>query len=386
MGFTSLQVKKMKPRDKRYELSDGAGLYIQISPNGSKRWIFKYKIAGSLKRVTIGGFPKISLAKAREKAAKLRAIKDRGEDPASEKLAMKQMPMVKDFAGEYIERWAKPNKKTWEEDQRILNRYVVPYIGGLKIGNVTRRHVIAVIDKLKDRGAETMAARTYEVVRRMFNFSIERGVLEMHPVNHIKMPAKKSRERFLSRDEIRAFFEQLNTKSLWFGTRISLELILRTGQRPGEVRQMTSEELDFSKNRWTIPAEKTKNGLAQVVPLVDQVSDLIRVSQTLSSGNWIFRAPRNENAPVSAYALAQAMRRILKDVEIEHATPHDLRRTAATYISELGFNRIVVDKILNHSDGSATAIYDRYLYEREKREALEAWNNELDFILNIKNR
>jgi integrase len=149
---------------------------------------------------------------------------------------------------------------------------------------------------------------------------------------------------------------------------------------------MEAQELQLDKRLWIIPSSKAKNGDSQTVPLPVQVTDIIKTAQTFSSGSWIFRAPRKEGQPVSGYALAQAMRRALADLDMPHATPHDLRRTAATYISELGFNRMVVDKILNHKDGSTTGIYDRYSYDKEKREALEAWNNELDLILAGKGR
>ncbi|MDZ7760823.1 MAG: tyrosine-type recombinase/integrase [Desulfovermiculus sp.] len=384
MALTVKQIEALRPESKRYEVPDGDGLILRVSPSGKKSFCFVYRIGNKVKRLTIGVFPEMSLAQARQEASKARSSKARGEDPVEAKKwaqeTWKSTPTVAEFIDEYMQRWAKPNKKSWQEDQRLLDKDVKPIIGDKKITEVRRRDIIHVLDLVKDRGSMVTANRTFAVISRMFNFALERGVLEASPATRIKMEAEESRDRVLTWPEIKTLHQLLNDQPLWISTRMALEMILRTAQRPGEVRQMSTDEIDFDQKLWTIPKDRTKNGIAQRVPLTDEVLSMIKVARSFSSSKWIFPSPQT-SGPLSTYALAQGLRRATKDSGLPRTTPHDLRRTAATIISELGFNRLVVDKILNHKDRTVGGIYDRHTYDAEKRQALEAWEAELEQIL-----
>ena len=365
----------------RRDYPDGNGLHIRVSPSGNKTWVLLYRQNGKMRRTTLGTYPSMSLAAARMKTAEIRLRIKAGEDPDPEATANRNAPTVAEFAQEYIERWAKPHKKTWTEDQRVLDKEFIPTIGKVKMTKLTRRDIVAALDKIRDRGAHVQANRALAVFRRMCRFAVERGLLEVSPAVYIKATPEESRDRALTREEIRLFFEAMQKESPWIGTRLALEVLLRTGQRSSEVLQMTPQQLDMDRALWTIPGELVKNGRTQVVPLPGQVVDLLRVAMsTTASEAAVFRSPRKD-AFLSKQALGKAMERALKRHKIPHATPHDLRRTCATYLSELGVPRLVVSKILNHADGSVDAIYDRHGYIPEKREALEKWNNELDLIL-----
>lgn len=365
----------------RRDYPDGNGLHIRVSPSGNKAWVLLYRLDGKLRRTTLGTYPTMSLAAARMKAAEIRLRIKAGEDPYPEATANRNAPMVAEFAQEYIERWAKPHKKTWTEDQRVLDKEFIPVIGKVKMTKLTRRDIVAALDKIRDRGAHVQANRALAVFRRMCRFAVERGLLEASPAVYIKATPEESRDRALSREELRLFFEAMSKESPWIGTRLALEVLVRTGQRSSEVLQMSPRQLDMERALWTIPGELVKNGRTQVVPLPDQVLALLKVAlSTTASETAVFRSPRKD-ACLSKQALGKAMERALKRHKIPHATPHDLRRTCATYLSELGVPRLVVSKILNHADGSVDAIYDRHGYIPEKREAMEKWNNELDLIL-----
>ena len=143
---------------------------------------------------------------------------------------------------------------------------------------------------------------------------------------------------------------------------------------------MEHSEINRDEKLWIIPAAKTKNGLSQTIPLTDTALELIEQMDPLTGERWVIPSPRKQG-PISGYGLAQGLRQITQAAELDRITPHDLRRTTATLITEIGFNRLVVDKILNHKDQSVGGIYDRHSYDREKRQALEAWERELDAIL-----
>ncbi len=365
----------------RRDYPDGKGLHIRVSPTGSKTWVLIFRSGGKLRRLTLGAYPSMSLAEARKKTAEIRVrIKD-GEDPDPEATANRNSPTVEEFSQEYLERWAKPHKKSWTEDQRVLDKEFIPVIGKIKLTKLTRRDIVAALDRIRDRGAHTQANRALAIFRRMCRFAVERGLLETSPAIYIKATPEDSRDRALTRDEIRRFFEAMQKESPWIGTRLALEVLLRTGQRSSEVLHMTPQQLDIERALWTIPGELVKNSRTQVVPLPHQVMTLLRLAMaTTASETAVFRSPRKDDF-LSKQALGKAMERALKRHNIPHATPHDLRRTCATYLSELGVPRLVVSKILNHADGSVDATYDRHGYIPEKREALERWNNELDLIL-----
>jgi integrase len=333
--------------------------------------------------MTIGKYPAYSLSEARNEATNAKTTRDKGGDPAQikqeEKREGKAAPTVQEFGQEYIERWARPNKKSWQEDQRLLTKEVYPVIGKMKLAKVRRRDVIQVIDRVKDRGAEVQANRVLACVRRMFNFAVERGAIEATPASHIKATREKARDRVLSREEIKTLYPAIDAADLWFGFKIAYKLILHTAQRPGEVRQMEHSEISRDEKLWIIPANKTKNGLSQTIPLTDTALELIDQMKASNDERWVIPSPRRQG-PISSYGLAQGLRQITQAAELERVTPHDLRRTAATLITELGFNRLVVDKILNHKDQSVGGIYDRHSYDKEKRQALEAWERELERI------
>lgn len=365
----------------RRDYPDGKGLHIRVSPTGSKTWVLIFRSGGKLRRLTLGTYPSMSLAEARKKTADIRVRIKEGEDPDPAATANRNSPTVEEFSKEYLERWAKPHKKSWTEDQRVLEKEFIPVIGKIKMTKLTRRDIVAALDRIRDRGAHTQANRALAIFRRMCRFAVERGLLETSPAVYIKATPEDSRDRALSREEIRLFFEAMQKESPWIGTRLALEVLLRTGQRSSEVLHMTPQQLDMERALWTIPGELVKNSRTQVVPLPHQVMTLLRLAMaTTASEAAVFRSPRKDGF-LSKQALGRAMDRALKRHKIPHATPHDLRRTCATYMTELGVPRLVVSKILNHADGSVDAVYDRHTYIAEKREALEKWNDELDMIL-----
>ena len=173
------------------------------------------------------------------------------------------------------------------------------------------------------------------------------------------------------------------------GTKIALKLGLVTAQRKGEIARAAQAEFDLEEGIWTIPANHAKNGKAHRVPLSPLALELIKDAKAIAgNSDWLFPSPINDGSitPHSVNrALMKAMRATAKSptpaIELENVTPHDLRRTAASGMTALGINRLVVSKILNHVDNSVTAIYDRHGYDAEKRQALEAWGRRLQEII-----
>lgn len=391
-SLTEAVIKRIPTPDKPCDIRDAntRGLYLRVKPTGRKVWRMRYQYRDKARVVVIGEWPVVKLADARRAVLNAHETLEQGCDPAADAQKAKaergRMPTVSEFCDEYIERHAKPNKKSWREDRRILDREVVPEIGKLRLDEVHRRDVVRIMDTIIDRGAPTAAKMMLAVTRKMFHFAIERGVLDTTPVQHIKAPKMTARAVVLTDDALRYFWAATEPYSalgtalpMHHATRHALRLLLLTGQRSSEVAGIELDEVDLDKKRWTLPGSRTKNGLDQVVPLSDMALQTIEAALQTADETYLF-ATNSQAGHLTKWGNVQAMERLFEGWEPRYTT-HDLRRTVATRLSELGFNRLTVDKVLNHKDGSIGGVYDRHSYDREKRAALDAWSIALRNII-----
>jgi len=388
MRFTDRAIKSLKVGTERRDIREPGrpGFAIRVFPSGSKSWIYIYKHDGRKRRLTLGQYPAMTLTKAHEEYAKACTIVKDGGDPAGDALESKMERKLADtvaaFADEYMERWAKPRKRSWKEDLRILNKDILPVWKRRKMRDITRRDINLLLDGIMDRGAPESANRTHALIHKMFNFALSRDVVPFNPCAGIGKPAKtRQRDRVLTDDEVRTHWHGIMESSLSLGSRVALLLQLTTAQRKGEIVSMRWDEINGEW--WTIPAVKAKNGLAHKVPLTPQALSLLERMKDADS-EWVFPSPRNSRH-VTPESVDHALRRYLERASIHKDagwfTPHDLRRSSATKMTEIGISRLVVSKILNHAETGVTAIYDRNSYDREKRQALETWGRRLDAIL-----
>ena len=392
--FTDAYVRNLKPRDRRYDVFEKDGFGVRVYPSGEKSFQYLYKFEGRQRRMSIGRYPSTSLSQARKVFTQARAERLQHKDPALERQRQRDeakrraeidmlTPTITVLAEEYIERWSKPRKKTWREDQRILNKDVIPLIGNKKAHEVKRNEVVRVLEIVADR-APIQANRTLAVIRRMFNHAVERGILNRSPVEHIKAPAKEiSRQRVLTPNEIKLFWDQLDTTPMSEHIRLCLRFLLTTGQRRGEV--LLAEWSEFEEPKWwNIPATHTKTNIAHRVPLTGMSQDILnRLRQIGRSDRYIFPSPKCEK-PISPTSINHALRRAFDRGclnGVDAFSPHDLRRSLATSLSELGINRLIQDKVLNHKDNTVGGIYDRNRFDAEKQRALIAWEHRLKEIL-----
>jgi Arm DNA-binding domain len=214
MKLTAKAVEKLRHEGPLHfrDIKDDAtpGLYLRILASGRKRWVKRYKLGGKTRIGTIGDAGKIGLADARTKAFAWHAIIREGRDPAAEERreaeAQRRLPTCAAFAREYIERHAKPNKRSWAEDERLLRCDVLPAIGDLRIDTIARRDIVLLLDAIRDRGAAVLANRVLGVTRRMFAFAIERGVIAASPFVGIKASRETARA-YLERRRIAAVMD-----------------------------------------------------------------------------------------------------------------------------------------------------------------------------------
>lgn len=352
------------------------GFGLRVSHGGKRAWILLYRRKGDprKRRLTLGEYPALSLADARERMREILVERDRGADPATEKQLEKKAATFEQVALEYLERHAKANKRTWEEDERILRKDVLPGWGWRKAHEIKRADVLQLLDSIHERGAPIQANRTLALVRKIFNWAISRDLVEMNPCAQVKRVAnEQQRDRVLSEDEIKKVWRACEAEAPAFAALFKLRLL--TAQRGGEVETMRWPDLDLNAGWWTIPADRAKNGLSHRVPLSAPALELLRAQRERSSDQpWVF--PSRQRAVGHVVTSRHAAERIKQNSGVDF-TPHDLRRTAASYMTGMGISRLVVSKILNHVETGVTRVYDRHGYDSEKRQALDSWGKRL---------
>jgi integrase len=387
----ALKADKAGQIDFRDEGLPGFGL--RISPGGRKTWVAVYRHNNRLRRLTLGVFPHVSLAEARDKAKDALHDAGNGGDPATVRSEERRAETFADLAREYIDRHAK-HKRSGDEDIRILlgsphkkrtgKKPHVPLVnrwGSRKAKEITRRDVRDLLDEIGAR-APIMANRVLALVRKMFNFAIERDWLAANPCQMVKRVApERQRDRVLNEDEIRAFWKALENEHPRIAALFRLRLL--TAQRGGELHGATWDEMDLVRGWWTIPAERSKNALAHRVPLSPPAVRILKALKAAAEkdATWVFPSSRKAGPHIN-----HAQKAIERIVERSGVTfrGHDLRRTAASLMVGAGVPRLVVSKILNHVESGVTAVYDRHSYDPEKRAALDFWGKRLDAIVSGK--
>jgi integrase len=398
--ITDAFLRAIPPAGVRHEVWDhgNPGFGIRVGVQGDVSFQYLYRIAGRPRRYTVGKFPAMGLHAAREAYHRAAIAVSKGHDPAAERAqaskAEREAITVQALCESYIERYAKQQKRTWREDEQKLKREVIPRLGKALARDVTRKEIVSLLDAKMDAGSPVAANRLLAVLSKMFGWAVERGELDISPCNGVKKPAKeKSRERVLQHPEIFPLWHALDSGrgiGMYPVTRRALQVMLLTGQRKGEVLRMRWEHLERTNEGWvwTIPAANAKNGKAHRVPVVSEVMDLLESLRPTETGRkgesspWCFPSPKKPDQHISLTGPDHALRDESQRAEsplhgIAQFTPHDFRRTVATGLSVLGYTRLIVQKVLNHTDTSVTSVYDRYGYDKEKRQSLTKWTEML---------
>lgn len=389
MKLTAATVEKLKPTDKRQQIADDLcpGLNLIVQPTGKKGWAVRYRVNGTHRRMNLGGYPVLSLADARARTREVLAAASEGRDPAQEVRAAKiaKPDDDRDKLRVLFDLYDKRHLSTLRsggEQKRQLARYVLPKLGDRDVKTITRRDVLDLLEEIADTGRGVTANRIRTYFQTFLNWCIERDVIEVNPTARMKPLAKeKPRDRVLSDDEIRWFWQACDAAGYPFGT--LGKVLLLTGQRLNEVAQITAGEIEGSI--WHLPPHRAKNGRAHDVPLSAPVLALIAEAPRLDGPAGYFLTTTGAS-PISGFSRAQAslakrMRKIAEQdrgesVEIPHWTWHDLRRTCATGLARLGIPVRVTEAVLNHVSGSGAgivAVYQRHDFADEKRAALDAW-------------
>ncbi len=363
--LTDRKITGLKPKKYEYDLREKDGFLLRVYPSGRKVFQFVFRQEGKERRVSIGEYPVVySLKSAREKHAELYALLKRGASYEEVSGQESEVGTVSKLAERYLEEYSKVNntERAYKDHRRMLDNDVLPIIGKMTPEKVKRIHVQTCLKRCLDRNAPVAHNHTLNVIRKMFNWAIEQGLIENNPAYLIKAKATSEKSRVLTDKEIQSILKDRSTDSAKI-----LILILLTGARPGECQGMRYEDIDGDS--WTCKQIKGGKSSEKKTYLVPAALELIG-----SGSGLVFPAQQTQNG------IARFVKRKYHLKGADNWTPHDIRRTVSTRLIKMGFSNEHVSALLGHSFGKLNRTYMVYDYEKEKKAMLLAWEKELNKI------
>lgn len=396
MPLSDTQIRRSKPKDKPFKLSDSGGLFLHIQPTGAKYWRLAYRFANKQKTLALGIYPQIPLAKARDKRIEAKSLLENGIDPAivMSKKARKNREIANtNNSFEAIAReWHEQQKGAWSENhaKRVLSSLendVFPDIGVLPIQDVKPPMVLSVLKKIENRDALGVAAKVLQRCKAVFRYAVQTGRTEQNPVTDLQGVLKTRKvvhRTALKKSELPDFLEKLKSYDGNTVTRLALKLILLTFVRTNELRGATWDEFDLGNAEWQIPAERMKMRSEHVVPLsLQAVEALQELKQITGKHDLVFASERSWKKSISENTMLYAMYRMGYH---GIATVHGFRATASTILNESGFKPDVIERQLAHVErNKVRAAYHRSEYLEDRTKMMQWWADYIDGLQNSNN-
>jgi integrase len=390
MPLTDIKVRNLKPKHKPYKISDERGLYLLISPQGSKYWRFKYRFSGKEKLLSLGTYPDISLSEAREKRDAARKQLAQEIDPGIAKQVSKRaIQALTENSFEAVAReWFSKYSAAWVKSYstKVMGRLennVFPWIGQNPIATITPPELLTVLRRIESRGTTETGHRIHQYCGRIFRYGIAIGKCERDPSADLRgaiPPAiTQHRAAILEPQKLGALLKTIEGYKGYFTTKCALQLAPLVFVRPGELRNAEWSEINLETAEWSIPAEKMKMRQAHLVPLSQQALKILQELYPLTStSKYVFPGSRIKNRPMSDNTINAALRNL--GYGPTELTAHGFRATARTLLDEvLGFRPDVIEHQLAHAvkDPNGRA-YNRTSYLPLRREMMQKWADYLE--------
>ena len=391
MSLTDTAVRNAKPGKKPAKLSDERGLFLIVTPAGGKWWRFRYSFDGKEKLLSLGIYPDVSLASARQRRDDARKLLAHGTDPGEQRKAAKAARAglaantFEVIGREWYARIAPSLADTTKE--KIIRRLEVdafPVIGSRPIESLVAADLIRVIERIEQRGSVDIARRVHNYIGRIFRYAVGRGLTTRDPSRDIELkdilpPANVQHHASVTDPkEVGGLLRAIEGFTGALVTRCALRLGALVFVRPGELRRAEWTEFDFDKSEWRIPAAKMKMKEQHIVPLSAQAVSVLREIQSLTGGGrYVFPSERGGGRPMSENTINAALRRL--GYAKNEMTGHGFRSTASTLLHELGFPHAVIERQLAHGErNKVSAAYNFAEHLPERRKMMQQWADYLD--------
>ena len=396
MPLTVKEIEAAQPQSKPWKLTDERGLYLLISPNGSKRWHLRYSFQGVKKKISFGPFPDVSLKSARAKRDEARSLVADGVDPLQQRREQKleaKFASEHNFAAvarEYIAKRANDGDRAVSDTTRRKSEWLLsliePKLGRVPVSEITAPLLLAVLTEVHETGRRETARRLRSFVGRVLKHAIITGRAENNPAPSLQgalgTPSVRHHPAVIEPKALSRLLKAIDSYEGFASTNAALKLSAHLFQRPGEIRTMKWADIDFDAAVWTIPAGETKMRREHRVPLSRQAIEIIRSMQHVASYSEYVLPSFSPKKPLSENAVTQALKRLGYAGVM---TAHGFRTTASSLLNESGeFHPDAIERALAHQDSNAVrAVYNRTQYWDERVRMMQWWSDKLDSLKQV---
>ena len=400
MALTDALIKGLKPKDGvRSSKADSGGLLLDVTPGGVKSWVFRYRLDGKREKVVIGRYPDVSLKEARAERDKLAAVVQSGKSPfeaKKQKIAEAKLkregksadPTVAEFAERYYKEQVIPNWKDPKHIRRYIDKEIVPAIGSIQLNKADALDVQKLVYRKRDNGQVQAAIQLRGVIKRMFDYAIETRLVTLNPAAMVAtryIGKARARQRVLTASEIRIYLRTIYQSNIRRQFKLALHIILLTMVRKAPLLLARWNEIDFESGEWRIPKEHMKGKKGEerehIVYMSTQVAGLFRELKALAGDSDLVLPGRGRmSKPFAKNALNKALEGLTFE-GMDPLTIHDLRRTAASLLSDHGHDRDVVEKAMSHQKEGIRKVYIVAEYAEQRNRMLQWWGDYLESIM-----
>ena len=388
MPLTDLRVRTIKPLDRAQKISDSDGLYLYVTPKGTKSWRFDYAFAGKRFTITFGKYPEVSLLDARGHRLDAKRRINAGINPAAEKKTAKAVQRAnhqdtfKAISDEWFNSKADLRSEPWRvANELYLRRDLVPQIGNMPIRAIDQHKLLESLELCKSRSGVKTADRVRQTALQVFEYAIRKLKADVNPAKLLngweEIPARVNRPH-LREHEIHEFLDAVDAYPGMLTTKLAVKLLILTFVRKNEILNATYDEFDIPNEKWIIPAERMKMKEAHVVPLCTHALEVLEQLRPLSLGSkYLFPSNSSVDKPISRTTLNVMFERMGYGGKF---SPHGIRGTASTWLNEKGFRHSAIELQLAHAERNRVrASYNHADYFSERKKMMQAWG---DFLFN----
>jgi len=389
MPLTDTEIRRSKPADKPYRLSDANSLFLWVTPAGGKLWRWAYEFEGREKLMSLGKYPIITLAEARERRDDARKMLANGLDPMAKRKQEKteersQMEgSFQNIASLWMDHWAEgTSPRHVESTQRRMEKDILPALGARPLTEIQAPELVALAKAIEQRGARDIAERALQTVSQVFRYAIAHGYAIRNPATDFRPRdiLKAAQTANYARVDARELPALLRAIEVYQGThitRLAIKLMALTFVRTGELIEARWSEFDIEGARWDIPAGRMKMKTSHIVPLSKQAIAVLDTLQTLSGhSEFLFPGDRNPAKPMSNMTILGALKRMGYKGQM---TGHGFRGVASTILHEQGYNHDHIELQLAHAPRNAvSAAYNHALYLEPRAKMMQEWADFLD--------
>jgi integrase len=390
--LTDTRIKTAKPQAKLYKLTDERGLHLSVYPNGSKLWHLRYRIEGKERTASLGKYPDVSLAEAREKRDQMRKLVAKGIDPVQSQKATKEakkLAQTNSFeavARIWFEGWkATRSPRHAEYVIRRLEADVFPVVGSRPVSEIQAPELVKLMKAIQRRGALDIAKRCYQMTGQVFRYAIAHGLAERNPAGDIKpsdiLPSRRQTNYArVDAKELPALLRGIEAYQGTPVTRLAIKLLALTFVRTSELIGARWEEFDLQVKQWRIPAVRMKMRTEHIVPLSLQAIQILQILHTITGhSELLFPGERDHGKPMSNNTILKALERMGYKGRM---TGHGFRGLASTILHEQGFDHAHIELQLAHQERDAvSAAYNHATYLKQRAKMMQWWGSYLESLL-----